>query len=169
MTGTRIWAVAWALLVAAASFAAWASWSYWQVRRDPLVSLARERDHVLRVASTEIADLNSLSSAHATVSLRRWLTITTGSLHDQIGRLNVQYLGAVRQSDRTALGTVTAAAVTALHPRSGTAQVIAVVRVDITSADGAAGTQTSRYQAGLTLTADGWKVSSLIAIPATAS
>lgn len=151
------------LLVAAAGFASWAGWWYSQAGHDRSVSLARERDQVLAVASSEIAGLNSLSSAHVTESLQRWLTFTTGSLHEQIRTLNGHYAAAIRQSGRTAVGNVTAAALTALHP--GTAEVIAVVKVEITAANGAAGAQTKRYQAGLTLTSDGWKISSLIAIP----
>lgn len=157
-------ATAWALLVAATGFAGWAGRAYSQAGRAPSVGLAAERDRVLAVARREIAALNSLSSTDATASLRRWLTITTGSLHDQISKLNTQYAVAVRQSGRTAVGRVSAAAVTALH--SGTAEVIAVVQVSITAANGAAGAQTKRYQAGLVLTASGWKISSLIAVPA---
>jgi Mce-associated membrane protein len=166
MTGAKrgVRAAAWALLVVAIGFTSWAGWWYWQAGHDRTVSLARERDQVLAVASREIADLNSLSSAHATESLRRWLTLTTGSLHDQIRSLNARYAAAVRQSGRTAVGHVSAAALTALHP--GTAEVIAVVQIEITATNGAAGAQTKRYQAGLVLTGDGWKISSLIAIPA---
>jgi Mce-associated membrane protein len=154
----------WALLVTATGFAGWSGWSYWQAGRVPSVSLATERDQVLAAARREIAGLNSLRSADATASLRHWLTITTGSLHDQIRGLNAQYAAAVRQAGRTAVGRVSAIAVTALHP--GTAEVIAVVQVSITAANGAAGTQVKRYQADLVLTSGGWKIGSLIAVPA---
>lgn len=71
----------------------------------------------------------------------------------------------LRQSGTSTRGTVTDAAVTELDTRAGTAKLIATVQVQVTPAAGAATTDRKRFEAGLSRTAGGWKLTALTAVP----
>jgi Mce-associated membrane protein len=150
----------------AVAFSGWSGWSYWQAGHGGDLSVKQLRDQVLRSGQQEIADLNSVSGKQAGAGLRRWLDVTAGPLHTQLRRTEASYLRQISRAGSSARGTVTGAAVTQLNQQAGTAQIIASVQVQITPEVGATSTDINRYQAGMTRTAAGWKVSTLIAIPA---
>jgi Mce-associated membrane protein len=75
----------------------------------------------------------------------------------------------LKQSGTSTRGTVTDAAVTELDTRAGTAKLIATVQVRVTPATGTATTDRKRFEAGLSRTADGWKLTALTAVPAGSS
>lgn len=127
--------------------------------------LSPARDLVLKQGSEQIAVLNTMDYAKVDDGLKAWLNAATGPLHDQLRKdapANRQKIVTVRTK---AAGAVVDAAVTAVDLRAGNARLIASVRIDLTGHDGAPSTQRKRYEAGLTRTPDGWKLTSLIMIP----
>jgi Mce-associated membrane protein len=72
----------------------------------------------------------------------------------------------VKQSGTSTRGEVTAAAVTELDTRAGTAKLIATVEVHLTPPAGTPTTDRKRFEADLSRTGDGWKLSALTAVPA---
>jgi Mce-associated membrane protein len=157
----RAWRAGWVLLAAAAAFAAWSGWSYWQAGHGGAVAAGRLRDQVLQAATREIADLNTVNDHQIGAWEARWLADTTGAEHAQVQRTAAAaraQIEAVRTSSRA---VVTAAAVTRLSQQAGTAQVIAVVRVQETADSGGETAVSNRYQAELSRTGGGWKVSLL--------
>jgi Mce-associated membrane protein len=157
---------AWGLLAAAAVFAAWSGWSYWQAYRGASLSLATERDDVLRAGTAEIAALNTVNDQQIGLWQQRWLNASAGTLRAELRRTQAQSRQQIAWAHSSSQATVTAAALTSLDQHGGTAQLIASVQVQVTPDGGTGVTECARYQAGLTRTADGWKISTLTAIPA---
>jgi Mce-associated membrane protein len=160
-----MWRIGWAALIVAAGFAGWSGFAWWQGSHDDAASLARTRDDVLRAGTQEIATLNSMDPAHLDQGLRRWLDASTGTLHQQLQGSETQSRQQIELAKSAAAGRVTDAAVTQLDRQAGTAEMIAAVDIQVTPRTGSATTERNRYRAALTLTAAGWKLSSLTAIP----
>jgi Mce-associated membrane protein len=142
-------------------FCAWALVSYVSAASDPALTAGRTRDAVLTAATAEIADLNSVSDRQIAAAEARWLADTTGVEHARIAASDARAKAQIQRVGTSSAATVTGAAVTTLNTDSGTAQVMAVVQVRETSNSGGSATITNRYLAVLTLTSQGWKISSM--------
>lgn len=162
---TRVLTAAWLTLVVTAGFAAWAGTRYASASAAPGSSLGQARDAALAAGRHEIADLNTVSVKDIARWQGRWLADTTGGEHTQIQESNGAAAAQIAKVKTSSAGTVTDAALTALTLAQGghgtTATMIATLRVTQTNATGAKTTVHNRYQATLTLTSAGWKISSL--------
>ncbi|WP_069741240.1 hypothetical protein [Streptomyces sp. EN23] len=157
----------WAVLLVAALVCGLGAWSYGHARGDRSLSYAKARDTALAEGKRHLATLNSLdgeSARRVDDGLRAWLDSSTGPLHDELARTRKADAKSLTAAGDTARGKVTAAALTALDERTGTAELIATVDVEVTPRSGAAGTQRKRFGVTLARTADGWKVKALTAI-----
>ncbi|MFI1190262.1 hypothetical protein [Streptomyces californicus] len=157
----------WAVLLVAALVCGLGAWSYGQARGDDSLAYAKARDTALAAGRRHLTTLNSLDGTDAKrvdTGLRAWLDSSTGPLHDELERTRKADAAALTTAGDTARGKVTSAALTALDERTGTAELIATVDVEVTPRSGAAGTQRKRFGATLARTADGWKVKALAAI-----
>jgi Mce-associated membrane protein len=161
-----VWGTAWAVAVLLCALGAW---SYAGTRGDSTLSYAKARDAVLADGRRDITLLNTVDSAHRDRDLARWLDATTGPLHDQLTRTHGADAAALKQSGASTSAAVTDAAVTELDTRAGTAKLIATVGVRVMPRSGAATTDRKRFEAGLTRTSDGWKLTALTAVPVGAS
>jgi Mce-associated membrane protein len=149
----------WAALVLAVLFCAFAGWSYGQTKADDSLAYAASRDRAIEDGRAHIARLTSFDAKDPDTGLRQWLDASTGPLHDELKRTKAK-------TDTTVRATVTDAALTALDTRTGTAELIATVRVETGAGGAKAGsTDRKRLEATLARTADGWKVKSLSAVP----
>ncbi|KJK58478.1 hypothetical protein [Saccharothrix sp. ST-888] len=166
--------IRWATAIVAVLFCAASGWWYAQTGDDPRLRRAEARDSALADGRAELARLNSIDAKDSAAGLRQWLDATTGVLHDQLRSSSGADGAAVAKAGTSARGTVTDAAVTELDTRAGTARLIATVQVELTplsggTATGTTGTDRKRFEAGLARTPDGWKVTSLTAVPVGAS
>lgn len=167
ITGTRRTGLALlaALVLAVSAFTAWSGWSYARARGDDDLAYAKARDAVLDAGRRHIAVLQSMDADDVAAGVRRWEEAATGALADELERDRKQSTEALRQEGTTTRATVTAAAVTALDTRAGTARVIATVRVDVEPRGGETTTDRKRLEAGLARTGSEWRISSLKAVP----
>ncbi|GAA2523424.1 MULTISPECIES: hypothetical protein [Streptomyces] len=150
-------------LVLALGFCGTGAWTYAQARTDDTLAYGRERDEALADGRKGIAVLTTLDAStrqRAEQGIRAWRAASTGPLREELGRTGAE-------AGASARGTVTEAAVTALDTRSGTAKLIATVRVEVTPAGSRKpGTDRKRLEAVLVRTGDGeWKVRALSAVP----
>jgi Mce-associated membrane protein len=158
----------WAALLAAVLVCALGGWSYTQARGDDTLSYAEARDAALAEGKRHLARLNSLDGKDATTvgtGLDAWLGASTGPLHERLKGTRSSDANELTKSGSTARGKVTDAALTALDERTGTAELIATVDVEVTPRTGRAGTERKRFEATLARSGDGWRVSALTAIP----
>jgi Mce-associated membrane protein len=167
-SGRTRWLVAALVLVLAAAFAGWSAWSAVSAGRSDDLAVGTARDQVLAAGRADIAALDSMDYRNPDAGLNRWLGAATGPLHDQLQRDRAHSRQQIVAGRTVAVGTVLAAAVTQVNAHDGTAELIASVSIALTPAGGSATTQRNRYRAALTRTADGWKLSSLTAIPVSA-
>lgn len=156
------WAVAWVVALAACGAGAW---SYADTRGDAGLSYGKARDAALADGKRDIARLNTVDATHAAADLEDWLAVTTGPLHDRMTGTHAADTAAVKASGTSTRGTVGDAAVTELDTRAGTAKLIATVEVHLTPASGTPTTDRKRFEADLSRTGDGWKLSALTAVP----
>ncbi|WP_243761889.1 hypothetical protein [Streptomyces sp. YIM 98790] len=147
-------------------FCAVAAWSCVRAAGDGDLAYGRERDAVLLAGERQIARLTTLDPARADAETAAWLSVTTGPLHRELVRDRQAAAEALAGTGSAALGTVTGAAVTRLDTRAGTARLIATVEVELTPAGPVPGpvTERRRYEAGLSRTGEGWKLSDLTAL-----
>lgn len=156
------WAAA---LLMAALFCGFSAWGYAQTRADDDLAYARDRDSALDAARRHIAVLNTVDGKDVRASLRAWTKAAQGPLADELRRTGDDSAKTLEQEGTTTRGTVTDAAVIDLDTRSGTAKVIATVRVEVTARTGKSTTDRKRFEAGLDDTGAGWRLSSLTAVP----
>lgn len=161
------WAVAWVAVVVAVAFAGWSGWSWWRTGHNDDVAMARDRDRVLAAGTREIATLHTVDYRTVDTGLNRWLAATTGQLNTELSRDMAASRTQLTRQGATTSGTVTAAAVTAVDRHAGTAQLIATVTIRVSRVGAKPSTDRNRYQATLARTPSGWKISTLIALPAT--
>ncbi|MFF4468143.1 hypothetical protein ACFYZ3_01160 [Streptomyces sp. NPDC001599] len=139
------------------------AWTYTQARTDDGLAYGRERDEALADGREGIAVLTTLDATtrqRAERSIRDWRAVSTGPLRKELGATEAA-------AGTSARGTVTEAAVTALDTRSGTAKLIATVRVEVTPGGAKKpSTDRKRLEAVLARTGEGeWKVRALSAVP----
>jgi Mce-associated membrane protein len=151
------------MLALALGFCGAGAWSYAQARGDDSLAHGRARDAALADGREALAVLHTLDASspqRARAGIRAWRAASTGPLGDELARTEAR-------SGASARGTVTEAAVTALDTRSGTAKLIATVRVEVTPAGAKTPTtDRKRLEAVLARTGDGeWKVRALSAVP----
>ncbi|MFF2731104.1 hypothetical protein ACFVS9_24770 [Streptomyces sp. NPDC058008] len=159
----------WAAMLAAVLVCAVGGWSYAQARGDGTLAYAKARDAALADGRSRLARLTSMdgtSAGSVGSGLTAWLAASTGPLHDRLESTRKKDTAELTESGATARGKVTAAALTALDERAGTATLIATVDVAVTPRAGKAGTERKRFEASLARTGDGWKIKALDAIPA---
>ncbi|GAA2413427.1 hypothetical protein GCM10010191_23990 [Actinomadura vinacea] len=163
---SRAGTACWALVAAAALFLGWACWQFWDLRQGADQDMARDRDRAVVAAKQQIAELNSMDAKRIDQSLQRWQDSSTGALHEELKRTRADSRQKIQRAGTGATGTVSDAALTALDRRTGSARIIATVRIEITRPGAAPTVQRKRFDAALTRTAAGWKLKSLTALPA---
>ncbi|MEU5884809.1 hypothetical protein [Spirillospora sp. NPDC047279] len=162
MTATRLGTLLIALALVLLGWSGWSLHRTWNAGGD---DLGKDRDLVLTTGKRHVAALNSMDWNQSDAGLRQWLASSTGPLHDQLKRESATSRQKILKARTSAAATVDDAAVLSLDVRSGTAQIIATVRVRLTPVTGQPTVQRKRYEAGLTRTPAGWKLKSLTAIP----
>lgn len=153
------------LLAAALLFCACAGWLHWRAHTDADLAHSRARDQALAAGRTHLATLNTIDAGHITAGLRDWRAATTGPLRDRLRRSAAKDAAALRERGTDARARVTAAALTGLDTRAGTATLIATVRISTSTRAGSPATDRKRMRAGLERTPDGWKLTSLAPVP----
>ncbi|WHM35580.1 hypothetical protein [Streptomyces sp. BPTC-684] len=151
-------------LVLALALCGVSGWSYARARGDGDLAYAQSRDAALAAGRRHIARLNSFDARDVDTGLAAWLDATTGPLRDELRTTRAKSAQVLKEQGATARAEVTDAAVTELDDRSGTARLIATVRIEAQPRTGATTTDRKRFEAGLTRTGGGWKLTSLTAV-----
>ncbi|MBE1497807.1 Mce-associated membrane protein [Amycolatopsis lexingtonensis] len=150
-----------AVSLAAAVFAGWSGWSWYAAAHEPAVTYGAARDEALASGRTLVAELNSLDYHDVDGGLARWLSASTGPLHDQLARTDAQTKQALAANSTVSTGRVLDAAVSELDEHAGTAKLLASVEITMAKQGAAPAVKRNRFAAALARTADGWKLSAL--------
>ncbi|WP_371655666.1 MULTISPECIES: hypothetical protein [unclassified Streptomyces] len=151
-------------LVLALALCGVSGWSYARARGDSDLAYAQSRDAALAAGRRHLARLNSLDGRDVDTGLAAWLDATTGPLRDELRGSRAESARILKEQGTTTRAEVTDAAVTELDDRSGTARLIATVRIEARPRTGGPTTDRKRFEAGLARTGGGWKLTSLTAV-----
>lgn len=141
--------------------AAWFGWSWWSAAHDDGLALARDRDAALSAAGSGLVVLNTIDYRTGAHDVDRWLQVTTGQLGRDLSGDRQTQLDRANSTKTIATATLDQAAVTRLDRTAGTAELIAVLTVRVSTGGGASAAKLSRLTVEETRTADGWKVSAV--------
>lgn len=141
--------VAVVLVVLALAFAGWAGWTWWRADTDESLSYAQARDEVLAAGREHVTLLTTLDSSDVDDGIRKWLTVSTGALRDELESTDDATRKSLSEGGTVATGRVLDAAVSELDTRAGTAKLLVSVEIATTVDGGAPATKRNRFVAGL--------------------
>jgi Mce-associated membrane protein len=141
--------------------AAWFGWSWWSAAHDDGLAVARDRDGLLSAAGNALVVLNTIDYRTGSHDVDRWLQVTTGQLGRDLSGDRQTQLDRANSTKTIATATLDQAAVTRLDQTAGTAELIAVLTVRVSTGGGAPAAKLSRLTVEETRTGDGWKVSAV--------
>jgi Mce-associated membrane protein len=150
-----------ALTVLALFVAGWFGYSWWNAAHDGALSLARDRDAALDVASVGLVVLNTFDYRTGDQDMDRWLAVTTGPLAQELTSDRKTQLDQANATKTIASATLRQAAVTELNSFAGTAKLIAVLDVRLSTEGAATAPAVNRLNVDLARTGQGWKVSAV--------
>jgi Mce-associated membrane protein len=149
----------------AVGFTGFAGWTYLHTRNDDRLAFASDRDSVLRTGRSQVAVLTTLDSHDVDGALNRWLSITTGPLHDQVAATSEATKTTLRSAGTVATGTILDAAVSELDQRAGTAKLLVSVEITTAKPGQPDAAKRNRFVVGLSRDQGDWKLSALDQVP----
>lgn len=153
------------LLAVAMAFAGFAGWSWLRTSGDDGLDFAASREAALRAGRGQIAELTTLDYHDVDAGIARWLTVSTGPLHEELAGTDEQTRNTLRQGATVATGAVLDAAVSELDQRAGTAKLLVSVEITQAKEGSPPSTKRNRFVAAMARTDAGWKVSALDQVP----
>ncbi|QRP44061.1 hypothetical protein [Amycolatopsis sp. FDAARGOS 1241] len=153
-----------AVPVLAVVAAAWFGWSWWRAAHDDSLTRGRDRDAVLAAATTELVTLNTIDYRTAGADVDRWLGATTGQYGKNLADDRQLQVGRATSTKTVSTASLRQAAVTELDPAAGTARVIAVLDVRVSTGGGAAVPKQARLTVDFTREGSAWKVGGVQAV-----
>lgn len=154
-----------AMTAAAAVFAGWSGYSWYAAAHASTVTYGAARDEALAAGRTLVAELNTLDYHDVNAGLGKWLSASTGPLHDQLARTDETTKKTLAANATVATGRVVDAGLSELDEHAGTAKLLASVEITMAKQGTAPAVKRNRFAAALSRTPDGWKLSALDQLP----
>ncbi|SEC27299.1 Mce-associated membrane protein [Amycolatopsis tolypomycina] len=150
-----------ALAVLSVLAAAFSGWYWWRVASDDAAARGRARDEVLAAAGPFLVTLNTIDYRTAAADVDRWIAATTGQYgKDLTGDRQLQIDRAV--SARTvSSASLVQAAVTEIDPARGSARLLAVLDVRVSTAGAPAAQRMNRLTVDVSRSPSGWKIAAV--------
>lgn len=155
-----------ALAVFAVVAAGVTGWLWYSASQDGRLAYAHTRDDVLRAGETEVVTWNSMDYHDVNKYLDRWQQASTGQLLDAFTKSRGDTAKQLTDGKSMATSRVLGSAVTEVDDHAGKAQLMASIEMTSTPDGGKPSVSRLRYDAELTRTDQGWKLSSLQQVPA---
>ncbi|HWD03852.1 MAG TPA: hypothetical protein VG674_15525 [Amycolatopsis sp.] len=152
------------LPVLAVLAAAWFGWSWWHAAHDDALARGRDRDAVLAAAATDLVALNTIDYRTAGADVDRWVRATTGQYGEDLAGDRQLQLDRATSTKTVSTASLRQAAVTDLDPAAGTARVIAVLDVRVSTGGGAAVAKQARLTVDFARDGGAWKVGGVQAV-----
>ncbi|OAP20834.1 hypothetical protein [Amycolatopsis sp. M39] len=144
--------------------AAWFGWSWWSAAQDDSLARGRARDAVLAAASTELVTLNTIDYRTSAVDVDRWIAATTGQYGKDLSGDRQLQIDRAKRTRTVSTASLVQAAVTDLNPSAGTARLIAVLNVRVSTGDGAPSAKQARLAVDFARDGDTWKIGGVQAV-----
>ncbi|MCR6490445.1 hypothetical protein M8542_47335 [Amycolatopsis sp. OK19-0408] len=138
--------------------ALYTGYSWWRAASDDSSARGRERDSVLAAAGPELVTLNTIDYRSAGADVDRWIAATTGQYgRDLAGDRQLQ-IDRASSSRTVSSASLVQAAVTEIDVSRGTARLLAVLDVRVSTGGGAVSPRLNRLTVDVSRSSDGWKV-----------
>ncbi|MBB4684942.1 hypothetical protein [Amycolatopsis jiangsuensis] len=154
----------WVLSVVGVLAAAWFGWSWWQAAHDDGFARGRDRDAVLAAAGTELVTLNTVDYHSGAADVDRWIAATTGQYGKDLAGDRQLQIQRATSTKTVSTASLVQAAVTDLDPAAGTARLIAVLDVRVSTGGGAATAKQARLSVDFAREGEAWKVGGVQAV-----
>ncbi|MGW3959656.1 hypothetical protein ACWED2_07520 [Amycolatopsis sp. NPDC005003] len=139
--------------------AAFAGWSWWRAASDDSSARGRERDAVLAAAGPFLVTLNTIDYRTAAADVDRWTAATTGQYGKDLAGDRQLQIDRASSSRTVSSASLVQAAVTEIDPARGTARLLAVLDVRVSTAGAPAAQRLNRLTVDVSRSPDGWKIS----------
>jgi Mce-associated membrane protein len=160
MTARLLWISAAVAVLAAA----WSGWSWWQAAHDEGLARGRTRDAVLTAASTELVTLGTIDYHRGAADVDRWIAATTGQYGKDLSGDRQLQIDRAASTKTVSTASLVQAAVTDLDPSAGTARLIAVLDVRVSTGGGPAAAKQARWSVDFVRAGEEWKVGGVQAV-----
>jgi len=138
--------------------AAFSGWSWWRAAADDSLARGRERDAVLAAAGPALVTLNTIDYRTAAADVDRWITATTGQYgKDLTGDRQLQ-IDRAASARTVSTASLVQAAVTEIDVPHGTARLLAVLDVRVSTGGNADAPRLNRLTVDVSHSPDGWKI-----------
>ncbi len=150
------WLVAGTVVAVVAALVA--GWSWWRAADDDGWARGRERDAVLAAAGPGLVTLNTIDYRSAGADVDRWLGVVTGRYRDDLHGDRQLEIDRATSSKSVSTASLVEAAVTELDVSAGTARLLALLDVRISTGGGASAQKMNRVTVDVARDGDAWKV-----------
>ncbi|WP_020657833.1 hypothetical protein [Amycolatopsis benzoatilytica] len=152
------------LAVVAVLAAAWFGWSWWNAAHDDSLARGRARDAVLAAASADLVALNTIDYRTSSADVDRWIAATTGQYGKDLSGDRQMQIDRAKTTKTVSTASLVQAAVTELDPAPGTARLIAVLNVRVSTGGGPSMEKQARLTVDFARAGDEWKISAVQAV-----
>jgi Mce-associated membrane protein len=146
------------LTVLAVLAAAFSGWSWWRAAADDSFARGRERDAVLAAAGPQLVTLNTIDYRTAAADVDRWITATTGQYGKDLAGDRQLQIDRAATARTVSSASLVQAAVTEIDVPRGTARLLAVVDVRVSTGGSPAAPRLNRLTVDVSRAPDGWKI-----------
>ncbi|MEU8637396.1 hypothetical protein AB0C38_34910 [Amycolatopsis sp. NPDC048633] len=138
--------------------AGFTGYSWWRAASDDSAARGRERDAVLAAAGPELVTLNTIDYRSAGADVDRWIAATAGQYgKDLAGDRQVQ-IDRATTARTVSSASLVQAAVTEIDVSRGTARLLAVLDVRVSTSGGAVSPRLNRLTVDVSRADSGWKI-----------
>jgi Mce-associated membrane protein len=151
----KVWVIAAVVAVLAAG---WTGWSWWHAASDDSLARGRERDAVLAAAGPELVTLNTIDYRNAGADVDRWISATAGQYGKDLSGDRQLQIERATTARTVSTASLVEAAVTEIDASAGTARLLAVLDVRVSTGGSPASPHVNRLTVDVARSDSGWKV-----------
>ncbi|UOX84933.1 hypothetical protein MUY14_24295 [Amycolatopsis sp. FBCC-B4732] len=138
--------------------AGFSGWSWWRAASDDASARGRERDAVLAAAGPQLVTLNTIDYHSAAADVDRWISSATGQYGKDLSGDRQLQIDRATSARTVSTASLVQAAVTEIDVAVGSARLLAVLDVRVSTAGAAVTPRLNRLTVDVSRSASGWKI-----------
>ncbi|WP_439378262.1 hypothetical protein [Amycolatopsis lexingtonensis] len=138
--------------------AAFTGWTWWRAASDDSSARGRERDAVLAAAGPQLVTLNTIDYHSAAADVDRWISAATGQYGKDLSGDRQLQIDRATTARTVSTASLVQAAVTEIDVAAGSARLLAVLDVRVSTGGSPATPKLNRLTVDVSRSASGWKI-----------
>jgi Mce-associated membrane protein len=138
--------------------AAFSGWSWWRAAADDSYARGRERDAVLAAAGPQLVTLNTIDHRTAAADVDRWIAATTGQYGKDLAGDRQLQIDRATTARTVSTASLVQAAVTEIDVATGSARLLAVLDVRVSTGGNAVSPRLNRLTVDVARAGSEWKI-----------